>query len=65
VEVDGTVQVHRIPPLGLKCLSERRREEITALLGGEQGRRGASLVSARPEALPICKPGYHLKKILL
>jgi len=46
-------------------LSERRREELAALLGGEQGRRGASLVSGRAEALPICKPGYHLKKILL
>ena len=35
----GTGKVHRIPPVGLKCVSEKRRREMTALLGGEQGRR--------------------------
>src|SRR6266568_261989 len=35
----GIGKVHRIPPVGLKCVSEKRRREMTALLGGEQGRR--------------------------
>src|SRR5712692_3421164 len=37
----GIGRVHRIPPVGLKCLSEKRRQEMTALLGGEQGRRSS------------------------
>ena len=43
---DGTVRVHRIPPVGLKCLSDRRRREMTALVGGDQGRRRAGIKSA-------------------
>jgi len=35
----GIGRVHRIPPVGLKCLSPKRRKEMTALLGGEQGSR--------------------------
>jgi hypothetical protein len=35
----GIALVHRIPPVGLKCVSEKRRREMTALLGGEQGSR--------------------------
>jgi len=33
----GTALVHRIPPVGLKCLSDRRRKEMAALVGGDQG----------------------------
>jgi len=35
----GIALVHRIPPVGLKCVSAKRRREMTALLGGEQGSR--------------------------
>jgi hypothetical protein len=31
----GIGKVHRIPPVKLKWVSERRREEMTALLGRE------------------------------
>jgi hypothetical protein len=41
----GTALVHRIPPVGLKCVSEKRRREMTALLGGEQGSRRAGVQS--------------------
>ena len=30
----GIALVHRIPPVGLKCVSERRRREMAALVGG-------------------------------
>jgi hypothetical protein len=30
----GIGRVHRIPPVELKCLSEKRRGEIAALVGG-------------------------------
>ena len=33
----GTALVHRIPPVGLKCVSEKRRQEMAALVGGDQG----------------------------
>ncbi len=35
----GIALVHRIPPVGLKCVSERRRREMAALVGGDQGSR--------------------------
>lgn len=37
-ECVGIGRVHRIPPVRLKCVSERRREEMAALLK-EQGSR--------------------------
>jgi hypothetical protein len=38
----GIALVHRIPPVGLKCLSERRRREMATLLGGrDHGSRWA------------------------
>jgi integrase len=33
-------KAHRIPPVELKCLSEKRRAEIAALVGGDQGSAG-------------------------
>ena len=35
----GTALVHRIPPVGLKCLSEMRRREMAALVGGTKAAR--------------------------
>jgi hypothetical protein len=35
----GIGKVHRIPPVELKCLSEKRRGEITALVGGTKAAR--------------------------
>ena len=46
----GIGRVHRIPPVGLKCLSEKRRREMTALLGGEQGGRPRLLDHPAPGA---------------
>ena len=52
-DLHGIALVHRIPPVGLKCVSEKRRREMTALLGGEQGSRRAGVqlapyVGSRP-----------------
>jgi len=30
----GIALVHRIPPVELKCMSEKRRREVAALVGG-------------------------------
>jgi hypothetical protein len=32
--VSGIGKVHRIPPVELKCVSEKRRKEMAALVGG-------------------------------
>ena len=43
---NGNGKVHRIPPVRLKCMSEKRRKEMAALLGGKQGSRQTVLQSA-------------------
>ncbi len=35
----GRAYSHRIPPVRLKCVSEKRVKELAGLLGGEQARR--------------------------
>ena len=36
---DGIAYSHRIPPVKLKAMSEKRRKEMAGLLGGEQASR--------------------------
>jgi hypothetical protein len=35
----GIGKVHGIPPVELKCMSEKRRKEIAALVGGTKAAR--------------------------
>jgi hypothetical protein len=42
----GIGKVHRIPPVKLKCVSEKRVREMAALVGGDQGSRHLALKSA-------------------
>ena len=35
---NGIALVHRVPPVGLKCVSDRRRSELAALVGGARHR---------------------------
>ena len=44
----GTALVHRIPSVGLKCVSERRRREMAALVGGTKAAAG------RPKIPGLC-----------
>ncbi len=46
----GIGKVHRIPPVGLKCVSEKRRREMTALVGG-----GTKAVADRRKIGGLCR----------
>src|SRR3990172_6519961 len=52
--VCGIGKVHRIPPGVLKCLSEMRRRELAALVGGDQGSRWATWPSSASCASTAC-----------